>query len=193
MTGLSNQEKQCTTCGKLLPLSEFHSTGKRAAQCKVCRENRRKQWAEANKEEIRKKRQLYYRENKDRIRPLQIDYQKRTAQSRSESAKVRHEKNKEAQNARNRERHRMRKRQVLEHYGGSPPSCACCGESIYEFLSIDHIEGGGSQHRKVTGSDTYRVLLAEGLPAGYRVLCMNCNTARGYHGYCPHELQRKSA
>ena len=30
---------------------------------------------------------------------------------------------------------------ALEHYGGNPPVCACCGEKTYEFLSLDHIAG----------------------------------------------------
>jgi hypothetical protein len=27
-------------------------------------------------------------------------------------------------------------------------------------------------------------------PPGFRVLCRNCNGARGFYGYCPHESQR---
>ena len=38
--------------------------------------------------------------------------------------------------------------EALTHYGGNPPRCACCGESHVEFLSIDHINGGGRRHKK---------------------------------------------
>ena len=36
--------------------------------------------------------------------------------------------------------------EILIHYGGPVPKCACCGESHIEFLSIDHIGGGGKKH-----------------------------------------------
>lgn len=80
---------------------------------------------------------------------------------------------------------RIRRRQrVLTHYGGV---CECCGEDRYEFLSIDHIEGGGTQHRKKVGSNIDRWLIKEGFPEGYRVLCHNCNFAHGLYGACPHQ------
>ncbi len=79
---------------------------------------------------------------------------------------------------------------VLEHYGGAPPACACCGEQIYEFLCIDHTDGGGEKHRRqegiIGGASTYRWLIKKGFPKGFRVLCANCNSAYGFYGYCPH-------
>ena len=77
------------------------------------------------------------------------------------------------------------RREFLAAYGGK---CACCGEGTQEFLSLDHINGDGSQHRKMTGSLTYLWLRKRGWPKdNYRLLCMNCNFARGRYGYCPHE------
>src|SRR5256885_16412078 len=38
--------------------------------------------------------------------------------------------------------------QVLQHYGGTPPKCACCEFSNIDYLEIDHIDGGGSRHSK---------------------------------------------
>lgn len=76
---------------------------------------------------------------------------------------------------------------AMYEYGNK---CACCGETRPEFLSIDHIEGGGRQHRlelKEQNKKFYHWLQQEGYPKGYRVLCMNCNTSRGFFGYCPHE------
>jgi hypothetical protein len=56
------------------------------------------------------------------------------------------------------------------------PSCACpgCQEHHIEFLTIDHINGGV----------LYRWLKKNGYPPGFRVLCYNCNNARGA-GECP--------
>ena len=83
---------------------------------------------------------------------------------------------------------RRLKHQIFEAYGGA--HCVCCKEAHIEFLSIDHIAGGGlKERRKVNrwGNSFYRWLKLRGFPPGYRVLCMNCNTARGWYGYCPHE------
>jgi len=79
---------------------------------------------------------------------------------------------------------RRLREEVLRHYGGS---CACCGESRYEFLAIDHIEGGGAQHRKQIRMPMPRWLKKNGFPDGYRVLCHNCNMSLGRYGYCPHQ------
>jgi len=81
------------------------------------------------------------------------------------------------------------RKQTLDHYGGR---CACCGESQYEFLSLDHIDGGGRQHRlslKISNID--RWAKTHGYPPVLRVLCHNCNLARGFYGKCPHETERE--
>lgn len=78
-----------------------------------------------------------------------------------------------------------RTRQVaIDAYGGK---CACCGTSIYEFLAIDHVNGGGRKERE--SLSTHQIVLKVirlGFPSDYRVLCHNCNMAIGFHGFCPH-------
>lgn len=89
------------------------------------------------------------------------------------------------------QRQQILKREVFDAYGGC--SCACCGEAHIEFLSIDHVNGGGEQHRAVgsvhryTGTGLYRWLKRHEYPEGYRVLCMNCNFSLGRFKYCPHQ------
>lgn len=79
---------------------------------------------------------------------------------------------------------RLRDRQaVLNAYGRV---CACCSESRYEFLAIDHIEGGGKRHRIQIRIGLDRWLVKNSFPDGYRILCHNCNMALGFYGYCPH-------
>jgi hypothetical protein len=77
---------------------------------------------------------------------------------------------------------------AIQMYGGV---CTCCGEERIEFLSIDHIQGGGTQERKqIRGNSFYRELLKQPVRDDLRVLCYNCNMAIGFYGYCPHERER---
>lgn len=67
--------------------------------------------------------------------------------------------------------------------------CACCGETTPAFLTLDHINGGGTQHRKKVGGNKamYMEIIREGVSKKkYRTLCMNCNFAIGHGGKCPH-------
>jgi hypothetical protein len=77
---------------------------------------------------------------------------------------------------------------VLGHYSNQTFQCACCAESHLEFLSLDHINGGGHQHRR-TVRHVYPWLIKNNYPPGYRVLCLNCNFALGIFGYCPHKTK----
>ena len=93
---------------------------------------------------------------------------------------------------RNRRYNERQKLRVFEHYGGAPPSCACCGEKHLEFLSLDHLDGGGAkQRRQLHGSSNmYHWVIVNGFPTGFQVLCMNCNFAKGKFGGCPHKEER---
>ena len=80
--------------------------------------------------------------------------------------------------------------EVLKHYSHSEiPYCNCCGEIELDFLSIDHIGGGGNEHRKKLGNLTiFEWLIKNDFPSGFQVLCMNCNWGRARnHGICPHK------
>jgi hypothetical protein len=88
--------------------------------------------------------------------------------------------------------------QTFNAYGG--PKCACCGETNPGFLTLDHIDGGGHQQvLKLFGSKSgsskrlYKWLRDQKYPAGYQVLCFNCNCGRGTNnGKCPHHTPYKS-
>ena len=103
--------------------------------------------------------------------------------------KQRYLKNKEAHKKRARESFYRKRIACLKFYGGDPPKCDCCGENKLEFLAIDHINGGGTKHKKQLqekGSNLYRWLMESNFPEGFRVLCHNCNMSFGFYGYCPH-------
>lgn len=78
------------------------------------------------------------------------------------------------------------KKEIFAAYGGEKCSCSGCEVTIFEFLTVDHIEGGGTQHRKKV-KNFYCWLKREGFPSGFRVLCVSCNFSLGMYGYCPHE------
>lgn len=91
-----------------------------------------------------------------------------------------------------RQKNREFKIKVVEAYGGK---CECCGETIVEFLTIDHINNDGALHRRKVGKGKriYKDLLTLGCPKdNYRLLCFNCNIVRGFYGYCPHKPNEKS-
>lgn len=95
------------------------------------------------------------------------------------------------------EQNAARRREVLrELCQGSDPSCACCSEETYCFLTVDHTLGGGVQERKRFGhTTTWRIVWAEYRRTGvwptdrYRVLCANCNQAFRVLGFCPHMVK----
>jgi hypothetical protein len=95
--------------------------------------------------------------------------------------------NKNTENAASqRERYRRVKLQVLNHYG---TVCSCCGNSDIEVLTVDHVHGGGTGHYKEIGqSRLYRWLISNNFPAGFQILCMNCNYGKYQYGRCPHKL-----
>ena len=90
------------------------------------------------------------------------------------------------------------KEEVLGHYSGGTFVCACCGEHRRPFLTIDHVNGGGTKDRRSNygrnegGHHFYRKIRREGFPVGFQVLCFNCNSGRHINkGVCPHEEERK--
>lgn len=84
------------------------------------------------------------------------------------------------------------KTRVFEHYSQERVCCACCGESNMAFLTLDHINNDGAEHRRKIGRGFYQTLTwikQNNFPEGFQVLCYNCNQAKKTHGgNCPHNL-----
>lgn len=118
---------------------------------------------------------------------------------RLEAERTRRVRNPEVVRAQQRRAMKALRIKVLSHYSDGAMQCACCGESRYEFLAIDHVDGGGHKHRmelfkgKRAGTRFYSWLHKANYPTGYQILCHNCNMAKGFWGECPHEKERGEA
>lgn len=82
------------------------------------------------------------------------------------------------------------KREVFGAYGGE---CYCCHLKDIRFLTLDHINGDGAEHRKrentKSGQHTYKWIKKNNFPQDiFRVACFNCNCAAfANNNICPHQ------
>lgn len=95
--------------------------------------------------------------------------------------------------------HLENKIKVIRHYSANTMQCACCSESILEFLTLDHIKAGGCaqrhtamNHRLAAGTAAYWWLIKNDFPAGFQVLCYNCNMGKRTGDKCPHQKQKEN-
>lgn len=69
------------------------------------------------------------------------------------------------------------KTEAMDHYGGQ--QCSICPENRIGTLTIDHINGNGAEHRRMSGCSSgkkfYCWLKRNNYPTGFRILCANCN------------------
>lgn len=116
----------------------------------------------------------------------QSKWYQRNREAHNAKGRAWYQANKEKHHAIVRAENQRLKREVLTHYAEGILACACCAVTELEFLTIDHIHGGGSKHHREIKGHLYRWLKKNNFPEGYRVLCMNCNFALGHFNYCPH-------
>jgi hypothetical protein len=84
---------------------------------------------------------------------------------------------------------RALRQQMLNAYGRE---CECCGEATEQFLTLEHVNGDGKEHRARLGNaSVLRDLRRRGWPTdGFAILCMNCNWGSRFTGVCPHAMAR---
>lgn len=101
----------------------------------------------------------------------------------------------EGDRQRQREYIAKKKRLCIERYSDGKFECICCGEKIYEFLTIDHSNNDGAEHRRKdklrSGTMMYHWLIKNNFPKGFKVMCFNCNLAKGFFGECPHKKVKR--
>ena len=105
-----------------------------------------------------------------------------------EASRKSRRKNPEGSRAIDRKWRRKLRAKVLTAYGGC---CACCGETTPDFLTLDHINNDGAEHRRQIigsrgGSVIYRWAHVNNYPPVLQLLCYNCNCSKAYYGSCPH-------
>lgn len=125
--------------------------------------------------------------NRERARELSRRSQQKCRAHRLAYFKDYYKRNREREIEQARQRHQALKDAAYAAYGGY--RCTCCGETQPEFLCIDHVNNDGNQHRKTIGrgSNIYAWLRKNSFPAGFQVLCMNCNFGKKHNkGVCPH-------
>ena len=162
--------KTCKQCLEEKPLGDFYQKDKKANRyssiCKKC---------ELINQEIRVK--------KESSEEKELRLEKR--RNKSKDSYKNNPFYRQNQLDRNKKSYFDLRKVVIEKYGGK---CECCGEQNFEFLSIDHINGGGSKELSSSGLGNFlRKLQREEKSSDYRVLCRNCNQSIGYYGFCPHK------
>ena len=141
---------------------------------------KRKEYTQKHKIEQNKKHREYYQTHKESIKIKNKRYR---------------EKNRERVNKQKSGRSKIlqqeRKRKIIEYYSKGKNCCNCCGESIMDFLALDHIEGGGGKHRNEVKSNFYQWIIKNDFPVGFQILCHNCNMGKRDKGICPHKSMEK--
>jgi hypothetical protein len=162
--------KMCSKCKKIKEIDGFYKTIKKVGNnkdgfhswCKEC-------VREKNNESFHKK--MVY--SPEKVRDYANKYRKKNREKCQLLSKKSYEK---------------RRYEALCYYGGNPPKCACCGETKIEFLSFDHINGGGLKHLRQIGRGNLMLWIRKNnYPKGFQILCHNCNFAKGHYGKCPHQ------
>ncbi len=178
--------KKCTVCNTTKPIELFtvnrlyhdgHTT--------VCKECRNKKTRDRYGNDVE------YREKiRERNKIASEKYRKKEGFI---SWRNRSNENLEKHREAGRKRIKINKYEALFHYSNGELKCACCGESHFDFLTIDHINGGGYKHKKenkLAGNNFYVWLRNNCYPEGYQVLCMNCNwSKRLNNGKCIHKIE----
>lgn len=124
----------------------------------------RNAWRSWCKDCVKQASRRWYQENPEKARRIYCD----AARRRSE--RLRH--------------------QVFAHYSSGEPKCACCKETGFRFLTLDHTNNNGGEHRREVGDglSTHIWLVRNGFPNGFQVLCWNCQMGKVFNGgICPHQ------
>jgi len=144
----------------------------------------------SHKIQIKEKGKIYREKRKEYLKKWNKEYRLRNLEKMKQQNRDYYYKNREKKLEQEHKRYKeLRKKQkmlVFQHYGRE---CKCCGDKNIEFMTIDHINNDGAEHRKKVGGTAhfYSWLIRNKFPEGFQTLCFNCNIAKGIYGVCPHK------
>lgn len=154
-----------------IPIRTKQSREERKASQKIANSKYRK----SHRAELSRKANIWYHKNKERLNREKREWGKRNRNIVNRWKKISDV--------------NLRK-QIIEGYGGK---CACCGETEFHFLDIDHIDNDGRADREHFNDFRafYRWLRNNGFPKDkYQLLCSNCNQGKRRNGgICPHKVK----
>lgn len=141
-------------------------------------------WKQRNREAVNARRRELYAQNPEKHRDRQRQYKRGDAKSNVLEA-----------NRKWLSKYRADLRAaMIAEYGGC---CACCGETVQQFLQLDHIQNDGHLDRKAhkTSAKLIAHLKKSGWPKDrYQLLCANCNFGKLMNGgACPHKMEVRHA
>jgi hypothetical protein len=134
--------------------------------------------------EVRRERsRKHYATHSEQINSYQREYYSSPEQKEKGKAyrKERNITHKEKNNAYERKHRQEQKQIAIAHYSNGTMKCAWCEYNDIRALTIDHLTGEGSKHRKENSkaaSSIYRYLITQSFPPGYQVLCMVCQNKK---------------
>jgi len=184
--------KYCPRCQQDKHDSDFYrnpKTEKLGSFCRECKIVWERERRAAHREAYRVYAKNYQKRNPEKALEAQRKWRSKNRDHVNELHKKWADKNRLVYEANRRQKVREA---VFNAYGGF--RCACCDESEPMFLTIDHVNNDGAEHRKKlkskigkSGTAFFDWLKRNNFPSGFQVLCRNCNWGKHVnHGTCPH-------
>jgi 5-methylcytosine-specific restriction endonuclease McrA len=153
-----------------------------------------------DKEKVKEYNKKYYSEHREQLLPKMIERTKIWAKKNKDyvnkySRELRRKQIENEGKSRNslasKLNRQRNKKEVIEKMGGK---CTCCGETEIDFLTMDHVNNDGAQHRrdakigKRGGGDIWRYVRDNNYPPDFQILCFNCNYSKFLGGgTCAHK------
>lgn len=147
--------------------------------CLKCNAYAAKLWRLNNPEKAKERDRKKYWRNPEKSREYSLRYYRR---------------NREHNIEKNKQYIDNLRKEVYTAYGSI---CKCCGETNMKFLTLDHVNNNGKQHRislvgKNRGGmyETLKWAKENGYPNCLQLACYNCNMGKARNkGVCPHKEQ----
>ncbi len=183
----------CVDCGN----KPRQKTNQRCSGCQEKDRDRQRAWAKRKRDSGLCGRCGQERENDSlkycqRCRNYKLEHYQRNAEKIKAQRREQYKGRKEYHRQYAQTRRSLLREKVFAAYGG--PVCSCCKEAESTFLTVDHINEDGPDHRKKHGLNSstafYNWLIANDFPGGFQVLCRNCNWGKHMNGgVCPHQTK----